>query len=161
MGNITQDNVVEFRSVYERWGLYGWVHARTYSLKEIMWNRPRAYRCNNNGSCGYFVAGLLRLQQIYQGLYPGNESFQVSTVRRIGNVSEALHFLRSLEDQSRWTHKYVVLDCSADMAKEIVVSHVRDISLGKRTYHYLLSGLVRIYFILMLLPWPPPSSLPV
>ncbi|GLV33707.1 Glutamate receptor IB [Carabus blaptoides fortunei] len=86
--------------------------------------------------------GLLRLQQIYQGLYPGNESFQVSTVRRIGNVSEALHFLRSLEDQSRWTHKYVVLDCSADMAKEIVVSHVRDISLGKRTYHYLLSGLI-------------------
>lgn len=87
------------------------------------------------------------MQQIYQGLYPGNESFQVSTVRRIGNVSEALHFLRSLEDQSRWSHKYVVLDCTAEMAKEIVVSHVRDISLGKRTYHYLLSGLVRNVFV--------------
>ncbi|KRT85805.1 hypothetical protein AMK59_749 [Oryctes borbonicus] len=86
--------------------------------------------------------GLLRLQQIYQGLIPGNESFQVSTVRRISNVTEALVFLRGLEEQSRWEHKYVVLDCSADMAKEIVVSHVRDIALGKRTYHYLLSGLV-------------------
>lgn len=36
------------------------------------------------------------------------------------------------------------------MAKEIVVSHVRDITLGKRTYHYLLSGLVRIYWAINL-----------
>ncbi|XP_060535299.1 glutamate receptor 1-like [Cylas formicarius] len=86
--------------------------------------------------------GLLRLQQIYQALIPGNESFQVKTVRRITNVTEALQFLRGLEEQSRWENKYVVLDCSADMAKEIVVSHVRDIALGRRTYHYLLSGLV-------------------
>lgn len=57
-------------------------------------------------------------------------------------MTEALRFLRSLEEQSRWDHKYIVLDCSADMAKEIVVTHVRDITLGKRTYHYLLSGLV-------------------
>jgi hypothetical protein len=42
----------------------------------------------------------------------------------------------------RWNHKYVVLDCPTEMAKEIVVSHVRDVTLGKRTYHYLLSGLV-------------------
>ncbi|KAF7283419.1 hypothetical protein GWI33_000622 [Rhynchophorus ferrugineus] len=86
--------------------------------------------------------GLLRLQQIYQALIPGNEFFQVRTVRRISNVSEALQFLRGLEEQSRWENKYVVLDCSADMAKEIVVGHVRDIALGRRTYHYLLSGLV-------------------
>jgi glutamate receptor, ionotropic, invertebrate len=43
---------------------------------------------------------------------------------------------------NRWTPKYIVLDCPTEMAKEIVVSHVRDITLGKRTYHYLLSGLV-------------------
>lgn len=73
---------------------------------------------------------------------PGKESFQVSSVRRIGNASEALQFLRRLEEQARWEHKYIVLDCTADMAKEIVVSHVRDITLGRRTYHYLLSGLV-------------------
>jgi len=42
----------------------------------------------------------------------------------------------------RWSNKYVVLDCPTDMAKDIVVSHVRDVALGKRTYHYLLSGLV-------------------
>ncbi|KAL1517035.1 hypothetical protein ABEB36_000854 [Hypothenemus hampei] len=86
--------------------------------------------------------GLLRLQQIYQGLTPGYEQFQVKTVRRISNVTEALQFLRGLEEQSRWENKHVVLDCSADMAKEIVVGHVRDLALGRRTYHYLLSGLV-------------------
>uniref|UniRef100_A0A0C9QXE8 Glu-RI_0 protein n=1 Tax=Fopius arisanus TaxID=64838 RepID=A0A0C9QXE8_9HYME len=86
--------------------------------------------------------GLLRLQQIYQGLRPGNESFQVDTVKRIQNTSEALDFLRTLEELNRWSSKYVVLDCPTDMAKDIVVSHVRDIALGKRTYHYLLSGLI-------------------
>ncbi|XP_043287148.1 glutamate receptor 1 isoform X2 [Venturia canescens] len=86
--------------------------------------------------------GLLRLQQIYQGLRPGNESFQVETVKRIQNMSDALDFLRSLEELSRWSNKYVVLDCPTEMAKDIVVSHVRDVALGKRTYHYLLSGLI-------------------
>ncbi|XP_026474738.1 glutamate receptor 1-like [Ctenocephalides felis] len=86
--------------------------------------------------------GLLRLQQIYQGLRPGNQSFQVELVKRVGNVSDAMDYLRTIEDISRWSHKYVVLDCPTDMAKEIVVSHVRDIALGKRTYHYLLSGLI-------------------
>lgn len=88
--------------------------------------------------------GLLRLQQIYQGLKPGNESFQVETVKRITNVSTAIDFLRTLEELNRWSKKYVVLDCPTDMAKEIVVSHVRDVTLGRRTYHYLLSGLVSI-----------------
>ncbi|XP_043461147.1 glutamate receptor 1 isoform X2 [Leptopilina heterotoma] len=86
--------------------------------------------------------GLLRLQQIYQGLKPGNVTFQVESVKRIQNVSEAIDFLHTLEEINRWTVKYVVLDCPTDMAKNIVVSHVRDIALGKRTYHYLLSGLI-------------------
>ncbi|EZA55532.1 Glutamate receptor [Ooceraea biroi] len=57
-------------------------------------------------------------------------------------MSEAIDFLRSLEEHNRWSNKYVVLDCPTDMAKDIVVSHVRDVALGKRTYHYLLSGLI-------------------
>ncbi|XP_066994946.2 glutamate receptor 1-like [Anabrus simplex] len=86
--------------------------------------------------------GLLRLQQIYQSLKPGKESFQVESVKRIQNMSEAIDFLHSLEELSRWSNKYVVLDCPTEMAKEIVISHVRDVTLGKRTYHYLLSGLI-------------------
>uniref|UniRef100_A0A1B0DFW9 Uncharacterized protein n=1 Tax=Phlebotomus papatasi TaxID=29031 RepID=A0A1B0DFW9_PHLPP len=91
--------------------------------------------------CSSIPAGLLRLQQIYQGLQPGNQTFQVETVKRISNASEAIEFLRVLENVDRWSRKYIVLDCSTDMAKEIIVNHVRDISLGRRTYHYLLSGL--------------------
>lgn len=87
-------------------------------------------------------AGLLRLQQIYQGLRPGNETFQVEMVKRIAGVPSAIEFLKTLESLNRWTAKYIVLDCSIDTAKSIILSHVRDVSLGRRTYHYLLSGLV-------------------
>lgn len=90
----------------------------------------------------HFHTGLLRLQQIYQTIVPGNETFRVDIVKRIGNVAEALDFLHTVEELSRWTHKYIVLDCSTSLAKQILVSHVRDVKLGKRTYHYLLSGLV-------------------
>lgn len=106
----------------------------------------------------FFITGLLRLQQIYQGLKPGNETFHVQTVKRIANASDAIDFLRTLEEINRWSNKHVVLDCPTDMAKEIVVNHVRDISLGRRNYHYLLSGLVSssfffFYFIFILQPF--------
>lgn len=74
---------------------------------------------------------------------PGDDAFQVENVKRIVNATDAIAFLRVLEDQDRWSNKYLVLDCSTDMAKQIVVSHVRDVTLGRRTYFYLLSGLVR------------------
>ena len=45
--------------------------------------------------------GLLRLQQIYQSLKPGVESFQVEMVKRIQNASEAIEFLHSLEEIDR------------------------------------------------------------
>lgn len=98
-----------------------------------------------------FSKGLLRLQQIYQGLNPGNETFQVEIVKRINNASEAIEFLQKIEQLNRWSKKYVVLDCPTEMAKEIVKNHVRDVSLGKRTYHYLLSGLVSIIINLRLI----------
>lgn len=86
----------------------------------------------------------MRLQQIYQSLQPGNETFQVETVKRIANVSSAINFLKTLEALNRWSRKFIVLDCPTEMAKEIVINHVRDVSLGRRTYHYLLSGLVSV-----------------
>lgn len=55
-----------------------------------------------SGLCWLTVAGLLRLQQIYQSLKPGSDSFQVETVKRIQNVSEALDFLHSLEELDRY-----------------------------------------------------------
>jgi len=52
--------------------------------------------------CFHCDAGLLRLQQIYQSLRPGKESFQVESVKRIQNISEAIDYLHSLEELSRW-----------------------------------------------------------
>lgn len=93
-------------------------------------------------------AGLLRLQQIYQSLTPSSQTIRVETVKRIANATTAIEFLKTLEKINRWTRKFIVLDCPSDMAKEIVVSHVRDVSLGRRTYHYLLSDLVNRHTIL-------------
>nr|KAF7404092.1 hypothetical protein H0235_014786 [Vespula pensylvanica] len=58
---------------------------------------------------------LLRLQQIYQTLKPGNESFQVETVKRIQNMSEAIDFLRSLEELNRSQTRTVPSDDEASV----------------------------------------------
>ncbi|XP_028032188.1 glutamate receptor 1-like [Bombyx mandarina] len=86
--------------------------------------------------------GLLRLQQLYQSMQPGRTAFRISLVKRINNASEALEFLLTLEQHDRWGNKRIVLDCNAKNAKSILVEHVRKVQLGRRTYHYMLSGLV-------------------
>lgn len=116
---------------------------------------------------------MLRLQQIYQGLKPGNESFQVELVKRISNVSMAIEFLHTLEQIGRFTKKHIVLDCPTEMAKQILIQHVRDLRLGRRTYHYLLSGLVSVALVIertretgwhivpFLFPFPFPLPIPM
>ncbi|KAI5647012.1 receptor family ligand binding region domain-containing protein [Phthorimaea operculella] len=86
--------------------------------------------------------GLLRLQQLYQSLHPGNATFRISNVKRVGNATDVVEFLGAIERLDRWTNKYVVLDSSTQLAKEALILHVRDIKLGRRNYHYFLSGLV-------------------
>ncbi|KAI5647011.1 receptor family ligand binding region domain-containing protein [Phthorimaea operculella] len=86
--------------------------------------------------------GLLRLQQLYQAMQPGRTAFRITLVKRINNVSEAMEFLMALEQHDRWGFKRIVLDCNAKNAKNILVEHVRNVQLGRRTYHYMLSGLV-------------------
>ncbi|XP_013149622.1 PREDICTED: glutamate receptor 1-like [Papilio polytes] len=86
--------------------------------------------------------GLLRLQQLYQTMQPGRTTFRISLVKRINNASDAMEFLLSLEQYDRWSNKRIVLDCNAKNAKNILVEHVRKVQLGRRTYHYMLSGLV-------------------
>ncbi|XP_041987389.1 glutamate receptor 1-like [Aricia agestis] len=86
--------------------------------------------------------GLLRLQQLYQTMQPGKTAFKISLVKRINNASDAMEFLLALEQYDRWSNKRIVLDCNAKNAKSILVEHVRKVQLGRRTYHYMLSGLV-------------------
>ncbi|KAJ8736978.1 hypothetical protein PYW07_000249 [Mythimna separata] len=86
--------------------------------------------------------GLLRLQQLYQSLQPGNATFRISNVKRVSNASDVVEYLRAIEKLDRWSNKYVVLDSTTQLAKATLISHVRDVQLGRRNYHYFLSGLV-------------------
>lgn len=78
-------------------------------------------------------------------MQPGRTAFRISLVKRITNASEAMDFLLALEQHDRWGNKRIVLDCNAKNAKSILVEHVRKVQLGRRTYHYMLSGLVSDY----------------
>ncbi|XP_013179017.1 PREDICTED: glutamate receptor 1-like, partial [Papilio xuthus] len=86
--------------------------------------------------------GLLRLQQLYERLQPGNATFRISNVKRVTNATDVVEFLGALEKLDRWTNKYVVLDSCTRIAKETLILHVRNVQLGRRNYHYFLSGLV-------------------
>ncbi|XP_043243542.1 glutamate receptor 1-like isoform X2 [Amphibalanus amphitrite] len=86
--------------------------------------------------------GLHRLQQMLQSVTPGNGTLRVRHAHRIFKVEDAISFLRQLELLNRWSVKRVVLDCSARLAKDVIVAHVKDVHLGRRNFHYLLSGLV-------------------
>ncbi|XP_023943017.1 glutamate receptor 1-like [Bicyclus anynana] len=86
--------------------------------------------------------GLLRLQQLYQTMQPGQTAFKITLVKRIYNATDTIDFLLALEKDDRWSIKHIVLDCNAKNAKTILVEHVRNVHLGRRTYHYILSGLV-------------------
>jgi hypothetical protein len=96
---------------------------------------------------------LLRLQELYQRIKPGSNNILIEMVRRVENSREAIQFLQTLESIDRYGRKFVVLDCSASLASEIIIQHVKDVHLGRRNYHYLLSGLVRerLVYLCMLL----------
>lgn len=95
-----------------------------------------------NTTISLIFVGLLRLQQLYQSLQPGKASFRITNVKRVSNASDVVEFLRTIEKLDRWSNKYVVLDSTTQLAKAALIMHVRDVHLGRRNYHYFLSGLV-------------------
>lgn len=99
------------------------------------------------------MSGLLRLQELYQRIKPGSNNILIEMVRRVENSREAIQFLQTLESIDRYGRKFVVLDCSASLASEIIIQHVKDVHLGRRNYHYLLSGLVRRLISFFLNAW--------
>ncbi|CAK1554888.1 unnamed protein product [Leptosia nina] len=75
-------------------------------------------------------------------MLPGRATFKITLVKRINSASEAIDFLLAVEENDRWSNKRIVLDCNAKNTKSVLVEHVRKVELGRRTYHYLLTGLV-------------------
>ncbi|KAG8202102.1 hypothetical protein JTE90_010464 [Oedothorax gibbosus] len=85
--------------------------------------------------------GLLKLQHIFE-LTTDDYNLDVRIVKRISNVTDASDFLREIETSDPESRKYVVLDCSAENGKAIIINHVHDIYMGRRNYHFLLTSLV-------------------
>ena len=71
-----------------------------------------------------------------------NRTLELRAVKRFRNSSEANEYLREIEFNSTNDRKYVILECDALTAKTIIINHVRDIYMGKRNFHFLLTSLV-------------------
>ncbi|KAL1434798.1 hypothetical protein MTO96_001693 [Rhipicephalus appendiculatus] len=80
--------------------------------------------------------GPSKLQRLLSHTY--REAVTVRFVKRITNSSDANDFLRMLETTDRESRKHVLLDCRFDVARRIIVDHVRDIYMGRRNYHFFL-----------------------
>ncbi|GAB6033164.1 hypothetical protein CHUAL_012772 [Chamberlinius hualienensis] len=85
--------------------------------------------------------GLLRLQQLFHMMSP-NGTLEVKVVKRVRNATEANEILHIIEQADLYSKKFVILDCSTETAKEIIINHVRDVRMGRRNFHFLLTGLV-------------------
>ncbi|XP_074604741.1 glutamate receptor 1-like isoform X2 [Brevipalpus obovatus] len=85
--------------------------------------------------------GLGKLQYIFS-LINDNYTLDLRAVRRIKNSSDAHAFLKAMEMSDPESRKYIVLDCDVETAKDIIVTHVRDIYMGRRNFHFLLTRLV-------------------
>ena len=67
---------------------------------------------------------------------------ELRAVKRIESPEDAHSFLSSLELANPESKKYVVLDCDAETVRKIIVGHVRDIYMGRRNFHFLITSLV-------------------
>ncbi|KAF2368069.1 Receptor ligand binding region [Trinorchestia longiramus] len=138
--------------------LQSWQHSRQQWAPPLIWqqtvfallsetsNRNSTLSNTSNLQHTAFVMlsgrRLLRLQDVFQAMPPSNATFRVRVARRVSSASDALHFLKTFERSDRWSKKYIVIDCNTQLAKDLIVGHVRDVQMGRRNYHYLLSGLV-------------------
>lgn len=68
--------------------------------------------------------------------------FRIPHIKRVNQASDVRNYLLFLERQNRWSKKYVILDCSAELTKEALILHLENRYLGRRNFHYLLTRLV-------------------
>ncbi|CAG2110606.1 unnamed protein product [Medioppia subpectinata] len=83
----------------------------------------------------------MKLQHIFS-IVNDNYTLEIRAVKRINDAKDAHIFLQSLELSDSQSRKYVILDCDSETAKTIIVDHVRDIYMGKRNFHFLLTSLI-------------------
>ena len=91
--------------------------------------------------------GLLKLQHIFALINDDEYLFEIKAVKRLTHANDAHNFIRSIEFSDNQSKKYVILDCSANTAKSIIVHHVRDIYMGRRNFHFFLTSLVSASYL--------------
>ena len=80
------------------------------------------------------LEGLLRLQNIFNDIPVnsfGADLFRIKSARKISSASDAIEYLQLMEKVNRHTLKHIILDCSAELAMKILISHVRSVQLGR------------------------------
>lgn len=87
----------------------------------------------------------MKLQHIFS-LVNEKHNLSIRAVKRIADASDANNFLRKIELNDKESRKFVIIDCDANTAKTIIVGHVRDIYMGRRNFHFLLTSLVSVHF---------------
>lgn len=70
-----------------------------------------------------------------------NPSVQLKYIKKISNKSEADAALNYNQQTDTAFEKYVILDCNAALAQEIVINHIQNVYMGKRNYHFLVTEL--------------------
>lgn len=90
--------------------------------------------------------GLIKLQHVFSLLYSDGDTLQLRAVKKINNGTEGHNFLRAIEHKDKDTMKYVIVECDAEIAKEMISKHVRDIYMGRRNFHYFLTNLIMDQF---------------
>src|SRR6185437_6911636 len=82
-------------------------------------------------------SGLATLEKVLQ-LADKKNPIKVKSIKRIKDSREGLAYLKTLEVDDYMSSKRIILDCEPWLTKNIIVDHIRDIYLGRRTFHYLL-----------------------
>jgi glutamate receptor 3 len=146
-GNVLNQNSQNNSSLNNDAAYVALTRKFSITLLRLLQKIPISIRClfENLLMLVFFsLIDFLQLQELYQQIKPGINNILIEMVRCVENSREAIQFLQTLESIRRYGRKFVVLDCRTSLASEIVVIHViEDVHLGRRNYHYLLSGLVR------------------
>ncbi|XP_015794087.1 glutamate receptor 1-like isoform X1 [Tetranychus urticae] len=90
--------------------------------------------------------GLIKLQHVFSILYSDGHTLHLRAVKRITNGTEGYSFLRAIEHKEKDAMKYVIVECDAKVAKEMISRHVRDIYMGRRNFHYFFTNLIMDQF---------------
>lgn len=115
---------------------FRWIICSCYEIRSFV----ITYDCIFSNQL-HLLSGLLKLQHLFS-LVDHNRTLELRAVKRFANTSEANEYLREIEFNSTTDKKYVILECDAIKAKSIIITHVRDIYMGKRNFHFLLTSLV-------------------